>query len=106
MIPTPCTGGPPQPSDPCDVVVYSVTETDSLIANAQSAASLDCKQNIETTKSELSKDINDLPTNPAFDALKAQLKEEIKAEVLKELLDEIKAGKLKPVGKAVSQQHP
>lgn len=83
------------PTDPCVVVVYNMTETDSHISVAKTAAIDECKQNINDAKGSLTKEINKLPAT-VIEALKAQIKEEIKAEVIKEVLDDIKTGKVKP----------
>jgi hypothetical protein len=98
---TSCGSSMPIPGSFCDVTVYNDQETDIRIAAAKTAAIAECKQNIDVVKGDLAKDINNLPS-VALDALKAQIKEEIKAEVLKELIDEIKTGKL-PLSGGLSQ---
>src|ERR1700730_2568417 len=75
--------GGTQPGDPCDVAVYNTVETDQRITDTKTATLAECKQYVETAKAGLSQDINKLPAT-VREALKAQIKEEIKAEVIKE----------------------
>jgi hypothetical protein len=97
IIVSSCTSvGLTQPGDPCDVEVYNTKETQTLIEGAKKDVIDQTALQINAAKIELSKDINKIPA-AAVDALRAQIKEEIKAEVIKELIEEIKAGKLKIV---------
>ena len=86
--------GLPAPRNPCDVIVYNTTEIESRLDTTKAAAIAECKQDIDTAKGQLATDVNKLPS-AAVDALKAQIKEELKAEIFGEMLDEIKSGRLK-----------
>jgi hypothetical protein len=86
-------------SDPCEVPVYDTKEIDKRLTQA----GVDCKAQIDTAKAELASDINKLPS-VAIDALKAQMKQELKDEILSELFDDIRTGKLKLSALAPTQK--
>lgn len=83
-----CGVAPGRPE--CDVLVYDYQETDARIK----AATIALQTEIGNAKTDLAKDINEMPPK-AVAALRSQIKEQIKAEILQELIEDIKAGKLK-----------
>ena len=91
----PCGLNPPVGD--CAVIVYEKRQIDEFVTNLNQKIA-DNQQSIQQNKvdleKELAKDVNAIPST-VISALKAQIREEIKADVLKELREEIKDGKLK-----------
>ena len=78
--------------------VYDYRVADAQIAAAKKDAITQCAADVNNAitaaKKDLAKDMSNLPA-AAIDALRAQMKAELKVEILNELIDEIRAGKLK-----------